>query len=122
MCDHKQGTITKVCQMLSRWTKNSLYSTNIQDTVTNVVPLCSVYQAPLYVPNLTLLAWFLPDFAYLCMLFILEVVYHEMHIVYTQANFNQRPVGLYSSTLLFCALAPNVLLKSRPVSEGMNLE
>ncbi len=35
---------------------------------------------------------------------------------------NQRPVGLYSSALLFCAVAPNVLLKSRPVSEGMNSE
>ncbi len=33
---------------------------------------------------------------------------------------NQRPDGLYSSALLFCALASNVLLKSRPVYEGMN--
>ena len=29
------------------------------DIVTNVVLLCSVYKAPLYEPNLTLLAWFL---------------------------------------------------------------
>ena len=66
--------IVNVCQMLSCWTKNPLYSINIQDTVTNGVPLCSVYQTPSYEPNLTLLASFLSEFAYLSMLFILEVV------------------------------------------------
>ena len=35
-------------------------------------------------------------------------------------NNNQRPVGLYSSALSFCAVGSNVLLKSRSVSEGMN--
>ncbi len=35
---------------------------------------------------------------------------------------NQRPDGLYSSALLFCAVALNVLLRSRPVSEGRNSE
>ncbi len=60
--------------MLSWWTKNSLYFINILDTVTNVVSLCSVYQTQSYEPNLTLLAWFLPEIAYLIMLFILEVV------------------------------------------------
>ena len=47
---------------------------NIWDTVTRVVPLCSVYQAPSYESNLKLLAWCLPEFAYLSMLFILETV------------------------------------------------
>ena len=47
---------TAVSQMLSWWTKNSLYSNKIHDTVTNGVPLCSVHQAPSYEPNLTLLA------------------------------------------------------------------
>ena len=39
-----------------------------------VVLLRSVYQVPSYESNLTLLAWFLPDFAYLRMLLIPEMV------------------------------------------------
>ena len=38
--------------------KKWAHSINIWDTVTNVLPLCSVYQAPSYQPNLTLLAPF----------------------------------------------------------------
>ena len=59
--DEKSG---KGCQMLSWWMKNSLHSITICDIITKVFPLCSVYQAPSYEPNPTLLAWFLPDFAY----------------------------------------------------------
>ena len=47
---------------------------SISEIVTNVIPLCSVYQAPSYGPNLTLLAWFLRDLAYFSMLFSLEVL------------------------------------------------
>ncbi len=65
---------TKVCQMLSWRTKNGTHSINIGDTVTNVLPLCSVYQAPSYEPSHTLIAWFLRDLAYLSMIFILEVL------------------------------------------------
>ncbi len=61
---------TEACQMLSWRTKNWPYSINIWDTVTKVLPLFSVYQAPSYESNLTLLTWFLSDFAYLSMLFI----------------------------------------------------
>ncbi len=57
--------------MLSWRTKNPLYSINIQDTVTNVVLLCSLYQAPSNEPNLTFQAPFPTDLAYLSMLFIL---------------------------------------------------
>ena len=39
-----------------------------------LLPLCSVYQKPSNESNLTLLAWFLPEFAYSSMLFILELV------------------------------------------------
>ncbi len=67
-------TLPKVSEMLSWSTKNPLHSINIWDTVTKVVPLCSLYQAPSYEPNLTLLAWYLPDITYLSMLFILEMV------------------------------------------------
>ena len=68
--------VTRVCQMLSRWTKNLAQSINIWDTVTKVLPLRSVYQEPTYEPNLTLLAWPLPELAHLSMLliFIFEVV------------------------------------------------
>ena len=38
---------------------------SISEIDTNVVPLHSVHQAPSYVPNLTLLAWFLRDLAFL---------------------------------------------------------
>ena len=65
----------KVCQMLSWGTKNTLHLINIWDTVTNVLPFCSVFQAPSYEPDRTLIAWFLPKFAYLSMLFILDVVW-----------------------------------------------
>ncbi len=63
-----------VCQMLSWRTKNWSHFINIWDTVTNVIPLCSVHQAPSYEHNLILLAWILQDLAYLSMLFILEVL------------------------------------------------
>ena len=36
------ASLTKVCQMLSWWSKNSLHSINICDTVTKVLPLCLV--------------------------------------------------------------------------------
>ena len=49
-------------------------STDTYSTDTNRVPLGSVYQVPSYEPNLTFLAWFLRDLAYLSMLFILEVL------------------------------------------------
>ncbi len=65
----------KVCQMLSWLTKNSLHFISIWDIIINVVPLCSVYQALSYESNLTLLAWFQPEIAYLSMLFILGVVF-----------------------------------------------
>ncbi len=58
--------------MLSWWTKNLLNSISIKDTVTNVVPLCSVYQAPYYEPNPTFLAHVYTELAYLSMLFILR--------------------------------------------------
>ncbi len=63
----------KLCQMLPWWTKNSLHSIIICDTVTTVLPLYSVYQAPSYEPNLTSLAAFPSEWAYLSMLFILEM-------------------------------------------------
>ena len=49
------------------------HSTSTWHTVTNVVPLWSVYQAPSYEHNLTLLAWFLLEFAYLRIPFILQM-------------------------------------------------
>ena len=48
--------LAKVCQMLSWWTNNSHYSINSRDTVSKVLPLCSLHQAPSYEPNPTLLA------------------------------------------------------------------
>ena len=48
----------KVCQMLPWRTKNWPHFINIWDTVTNVIPLCSLYQAPSYESNHTLLAPF----------------------------------------------------------------
>ncbi len=50
--------IYEVCQMLSWRTKNGPHFINFLDTVTNVVPLCSVHQAPSYVPIVTFLAPF----------------------------------------------------------------
>ncbi len=44
------------------------------NTVTYGAPLCSVYSAPSYVSNLTLLAPFSTELAYLSMLFILDMV------------------------------------------------
>ncbi len=73
-CDYRWSVMGIVCQVLSRRTKNWSHFINIWDTVTNVVPFCSVYQAPSYEPNLTLLSWFLQDLAFLSMLFILEVL------------------------------------------------
>ncbi len=66
--------VTIVCQMLSWRTKEWPHFINIWDTVTNVVPLHSVHQAPSYEHILTLLAWFLLDLAFLSMLFIREVL------------------------------------------------
>ncbi len=71
----------RVCQMLSLQTKNWPHSINIWDTVTNVVPLCSVHQAPFSEPNLTLLVPFPTDLTYLSMLFILEVVQNTSRII-----------------------------------------
>ena len=48
--------------------KIHFYSIPIGDFITKVLPLCSVYQAPSNEPNLTLLAWFLSEFAYLIVL------------------------------------------------------
>ena len=47
-----------LCQMLSWWTKNFPHSINVWDRLTNLIPLCSVYQTPSYEHNLTLLAPF----------------------------------------------------------------
>ena len=45
---------------------------------------------------------------------------YDVYIGFNELNLeHQRPVGLYSSALLFCAVALDVLLKSGPVSEGM---
>ena len=55
----------KLCQMLLWWTKNSLYSIDIRDTVTKVSPLCSIYKVPSHEPNLT---------CFFGMLFIFEMV------------------------------------------------
>ena len=71
---------SKVYQMLSRYMKNSLNSLNIWDTVTKVLLLCSVHQAPSYGPNLTLLVPFPTEFPYLSMLFILGMVCSEDHL------------------------------------------
>ncbi len=68
------NSICIVCQMLSWWTKNRLHSISFWDNVTKMVLLCSVYRAPSYESNLTLLAPFPAELAYLSMLFILEMV------------------------------------------------
>ncbi len=70
-CVLRIGTLS---QMLSWWTKNSLHIINIWDTVTKVLPLCSVFQAPSHESNLTLLAPFATEFPYLSMIFILGMV------------------------------------------------
>ena len=74
LVDIQHILMPKVCKMISWWMKNSLHSINIWDIVINAVPLCSVHQAPSYEPKLTSLAWLLPEFPYLSMIFILEVV------------------------------------------------
>ncbi len=71
---------SRVRQMLSWWTKNSLHSIQYLNTVTKVLPLCSVCQAPSYESNLTLLTPFPTELAYLSMLFILEVVCTAYHL------------------------------------------
>ena len=76
ICEYSLSGV-EVCQMLSWRSKNGPHSNNIWDTVTNLVPLHSVHQAPSYEPILTLLAPFLTEFAYLSMLFILEVLCAE---------------------------------------------
>ena len=55
-------------------------TSSISEIPSEVLPLCSVYQAPSNKPNLTLLAWYLPDLAYLSMLFILEIVCTADHL------------------------------------------
>ena len=63
--------VSILCQMLILWTNSSLHSINIWDTVTQVVPLCSVYQAPSYESNITLVVQFSTELAYLgCYLFL----------------------------------------------------
>ena len=52
---------------------NSPQSTNIYDSVAKIVPMCSVYHAPSYEPNLSLLTQFSTELAYLSLLFILEL-------------------------------------------------
>ena len=59
---------------LSWCMKNWLLSINNRDTVTKVVVLYSLYQALSYKPDLTLLASFLPDCAFLRMLIVLDMV------------------------------------------------
>ena len=71
---HLMKLWSKVCYMLSWWTKYWPHSINIWDTFINLVSLCSVYQAPSSESNITVLAWFLTFFANLNMLFILEMV------------------------------------------------
>ena len=58
-------SLSKVCQMLSWWTKELPHSNSIWDTIINVVPLCSVYETPSYESNLTLLASLLIRACYL---------------------------------------------------------
>ncbi len=70
----KHINMVKACQMISWRMKNGPHFIIIRDTVTNVVALHSLHQAPLYDHNLTSLAWFLWDVACLSMLFILEVL------------------------------------------------
>ncbi len=48
------------------------FSTSISDILSQ--KWYHIYKAPSYEFNLTLLVWFLPDFAYLSMLFILEMI------------------------------------------------
>ncbi len=74
---HHFTTTAKLCQMLSWWTQNSLHSINFWDIVTKMVPLCSVYQAPSYESNFTLLAPFSRELAYFSLLFILGMVCTE---------------------------------------------
>ena len=71
---------TIVCQLLLWWTKNLPYSTNSWDTVTKVVILCSISQAPSHEPNCTLLELFPTDLVYLNMLFILEMACSAGHL------------------------------------------
>ena len=59
------ANVTIVCQMLSWWTKKLSHSINICDTVAKVVLLCSVYQSQSYESNLTLIAPFSTELAYL---------------------------------------------------------
>ncbi len=54
--------------------KKTHFIPSISKTVTNAVPLCSVYQALCYQPNLILLAPVPTGYANLSMLLILEVV------------------------------------------------
>ena len=53
--------------------QKSSYFITIVYITTNVLPLCSVYQAPSYEANFARLAWFVPKLAYLIMLFILDL-------------------------------------------------
>ena len=69
--DPEAGVI--LCQMLHWWVKNSPHFDSICDCSMYTVPLYSVYQAPLYQPRFTLLAWILPKLVNPGMLFILEM-------------------------------------------------
>ncbi len=65
--------LTKVCQMLLWWVKNSIHSIIGWDIVTNIVPMYSAFHAPLYELNFTLLIRFVLMLPYLSMLFIFEL-------------------------------------------------
>ena len=60
-------------QMVSWWTKHWPHPINIRDTVTNVVPLCSIYQAPSYEHSLILLSPFSTLLAHSILLIVLEI-------------------------------------------------
>ncbi len=69
------------CQLICMYHVVILYSVKcyrggrkIPLIYTNMVSLYSVYQAPSYEPNLTFLATFSTELAYLSMLFILDVL------------------------------------------------
>ena len=67
----KVNPINAICQMLSQRTKNSLDFITVRGITTKTVPMCSVYHAPPYEPNLTSLTPFSTEQASLSILFIL---------------------------------------------------
>ena len=70
---HSANSIPKSLSNVIIAVKNRPHFINIWDTVTNIVPLCSVNHVSSYEHILELLAWFLWYLAYLCMLFILAL-------------------------------------------------